>query len=876
MPGQSTDQDGEMPTESICDPAQDGCEGGEQFDLHEDQPGTIPQYNFDNIPQVLKKIPQWVVWKYEHRKEKITKVPYRADDPRVHASSTDPHTWCSFEVARSTFSRGGVDGIGFVFSDDLGIVGIDFDHCIEDGQITPDAWEELKEYSGTYAEQSPSGTGVHVLAYGKIPAGKKHGDREMYSSGRYFTCTGWSIDGFSSEIVECRPAIDAHYEKWFPEKNTEEKQQEKEPGSTPPELSDDEIIEIAYRAENGAKFDALFRGDISGYPSQSEADIALCGILAFYTQDAYQIDSLFRRSALYRPKWDEKHGTQTYGNATIETALRNATGEYNPQGKKTKHTYRELPPLPDEFPRVKLILIVNGLSLEEKSERALRVLIAANNPPRIFIKSGSLCRIMLDEHNNPVTAILRKDDLKHELERVVQFARLNKDNKRGHTPITPPDDVVADILAYPDLAEKFPALDAITECPFILPDGTIVAARGYNEETRTYLLFQGDLPYIPERPTQDDVQRTKEVIEDIFQDFPFDTDASRHNAYAGFFTTVLRPSIRGLTPLFVTDKPVMGSGGSLISKVWGIVGTGRLPYMNPFPKKNDEEMRKVITTRLRGGASFIVFDNIDGDLDQSSLAAVLTTPSWTDRLLGRNEEIKIANRAVWVANGNNIALGEDISRRGVYIRLIPDTPRPWERRCFAHAELEKYVTENRLKILAAIFTITRFWIQQGQPDPDVGIPPKGNYEEWRRMICGILTCAGYTQVLGNSGDMLTATDNEIAEWDAFLETWYHIWGENPVKVADIVERINSERNSTIGSYKDEEKIFDVLPTRLADAYNHGTPERVFGKQFSRQRDRVRASKLRLEKFYVHGGSMKWRVVNTERREMKQDTIQTDS
>lgn len=840
-------------------------------DLWEDttEETTPTPYNFDALPQEIRDIPHWVVWRYEHRQGRDTKVPYRADNPHIHASSIDPTTWSTFEAARETYERGEVDGIGFVFSEEMGIVGIDFDHCIENGQITPDAWEELSEYTATYAEVSPSGTGIHVLAYGWIPSGKKRGDREMYSSGRYFTCTGWCIDVFSNEITNCEHAIVAHYRKWFRrEKNTGERKQD----TKPPKRTDDEIKEIATRAENGAKFEALFSGDISGYPSQSEADIALCGILSFYTRDANQIDSIFRKSGLYRDKWDEKHGTQTYGDMTIETAIRNATGEYNPENKP-RRLYRELPPPPGEQPRAKLILFVNGLSLEEKSERALGALIEANNPPQIFVKSGFLCRVILDENNNPVTAIMRKDDLKHELERVLQFAKLSKDNKRGYTPIAPPDDVVSDILAYPNLSEKFPALDAITECPFILPNGLIVSKTGYDENTRTFLIYRDELPQIPDQPTQTDVENAKTIIEDLFTDFPFADEASRVNVIAGLFTAVLRPAINGLAPIFCIDKPVMGAGGSLISKMWGIVATGRIPLLSPFPD-DDDEMRKVVTTQLRGGAIFIVFDNVQTDINQQSLAAILTTEWWKDRLLGRNEELKLRNRAMWVANGNNLVLGGDIPRRTVYSRLVPNTEKPWERgeTEFRHPFLEQYTIEHRREIIAAILTITRFWLQQEQPKPDNRIPSMGSYEEWRRMIGGICTCAGYADLMGNS-EVMFQMSNENSEWDAFFEMWYRLWGEHPLKVGEIIERITMERNSTIGTYKDEEKLSDVLPAQLADAYNRGSPERAFGKHIGKQRDRIRASNLRLVAAYkAHGGAIKWKLVNVAKKTEHQDVL----
>ena len=77
-------------------------------------------------------------------------------------------------------------------------------------------------------------------------------------------------------------------------------------------LEDEEIIKMATAASNGLKFNQLWSGDISGYKSHSEADLALCQILAFWSgNNPDQIDRLFRQSGLYRPKWDEKRGSQT-------------------------------------------------------------------------------------------------------------------------------------------------------------------------------------------------------------------------------------------------------------------------------------------------------------------------------------------------------------------------------------------------------------------------------------------------------------------------------------------------------------------------------------------------------------------------------------
>lgn len=99
-------------------------------------------------------------------------------------------------------------------------------------------------------------------------------------------------------------------------------------------VSDQEVIDKAKDARNGGKFSTLFYGgwQAAGYPSQSEADAALCSLLAFWTQDAGQIDRIFRQSALMREKWDKRHHAdgRTHGQATIERALGAVTETYRP------------------------------------------------------------------------------------------------------------------------------------------------------------------------------------------------------------------------------------------------------------------------------------------------------------------------------------------------------------------------------------------------------------------------------------------------------------------------------------------------------------------------------------------------------------------
>ena len=100
----------------------------------------------------------------------------------------------------------------------------------------------------------------------------------------------------------------------------------------PPSLADEELLARMGEANNGQRFERLWRGEWRGeYPSQSEADLALCSILAFWTgRDAERMDQLFRRSGLFRPKWDEHRGSRTYGETTIATAIKRTHGVWTP------------------------------------------------------------------------------------------------------------------------------------------------------------------------------------------------------------------------------------------------------------------------------------------------------------------------------------------------------------------------------------------------------------------------------------------------------------------------------------------------------------------------------------------------------------------
>lgn len=151
------------------------------------------QYNmlevdFYEIPEEFKSLPQWVNWKFEPREQggKPTKILYSPLTGK-RAKSTDPDTWATFKEARVAYERGGYSGVGYVFSDDDRMVGIDLDKCRDSltGRVEPWAAEILTMFDETYCEISPSGTGFKIWAFGAIPGPRRRtGKIELYENGR--------------------------------------------------------------------------------------------------------------------------------------------------------------------------------------------------------------------------------------------------------------------------------------------------------------------------------------------------------------------------------------------------------------------------------------------------------------------------------------------------------------------------------------------------------------------------------------------------------------------------------------------------------------------------------------------------------------------
>lgn len=288
-------------------------------------------YMYEQIPQELKALPNWICWDAvpDEKRGKIKKVPINALTGGG-AMSNNPSTWCDFDTAVRASEKH--SGIGFMFGG-CPYFGVDIDGKEEEleayqrgenGNIISEFISTLQSYT----EISQSGKGIHIICRGKLPKrGRRKGSVEMYEDGRFFVMTGNSCSEYAG-ISDCTESIKPLHEKYIG--RGREPQAKVRPAVSL--SSADDIVKAAAGAKNGGKFVALYGGDTAGYTSSSEADMALCSILAFWTGcDASKMDVIFRSSGLMREKWDRPQSGSTYGALTIQKAIAGCSQVYSPK-----------------------------------------------------------------------------------------------------------------------------------------------------------------------------------------------------------------------------------------------------------------------------------------------------------------------------------------------------------------------------------------------------------------------------------------------------------------------------------------------------------------------------------------------------------------
>jgi hypothetical protein len=434
--------------------------------------------------------------------------------------------------------------------------------------------------------------------------------------------------------------------------------------------------------------------------------------------------------------------------------------------------------------------------------RKLSAALTAGAIPDLYVTSGQLVRIervsgttavdLDDDMPLPVTAsplttaLLAKLLAEHTY--TYKLATIKDKNGRPQQverETMPPPGVLAAATAGKEWPHV-PVLAGIIGTPVLRRDWSLLQAPGYDPASGLYLAPTVALPVVPQRPTTRQVAAAQAFVAGtLLGDFEWEDGASLANYVALMATPFLRRPLRALAPLFIISASAASSGKSLLTALTGLL-TGQ--QVVTWPGENEEELEKVITATFRKESGAVVFDNIpEGEaIGSARLAALLTTPVWSGRILGGSNIGSWPNDRLWMATGNNLRVGGDIASRSVSIRLKPSAPHPEERTGFAIPDLQGWILDpaNRARLLERLLVLVADWVAAGTPK-DTTVPAMRQFTPWAQGVGGFLAHHGITGFLGNLG-ALRAMDEADHKWAVFLAAWLDRFRTDPVRPVDLL------------------------------------------------------------------------------------------
>ena len=447
-------------------------------------------------------------------------------------------------------------------------------------------------------------------------------------------------------------------------------------------------------------------------------------------------------------------------------------------------------------------------------------------------------------------------------ELLARFAVWEQPTSEGPVPCHPPDWAVRGV----DSRKDWPGirhLEAVVEAPVFRADGTILQSPGYDPATGLFYRPEIDFEPVPERPSKADVQRARDELLEVVEDFPFGNEYHRSAWLSGVLTPLGRFAFYGPAPLHLVDANVRGCGKSLSTDAIATVVFGRDMARMSVPR-DDDEFRKRITAVALAAEPAVLLDNVGGILESASLDAALTGTRWSDRILGRSEMASgVPLIATWYATGNNVALGGDISRRTLHIRLESPEERPEERRDFHHPNLLAWIRRERARLVGAALSILVGYHTAGRPD--LKLRPWGGYEAWSDLIRSSIVWCGLPDPGETRQELAELADSEAAALRLLISGWGKIDPEGyGLRVADVLDAITDyqKHSTTMPPGYDEVRgaIIELCPTT-----RDGLPStRSVGAKLKHLRRRVVGGRC-LDMKPHHSGHF-WVVVSPERTE----------
>jgi hypothetical protein len=423
---------------------------------------------------------------------------------------------------------------------------------------------------------------------------------------------------------------------------------------------------------------------------------------------------------------------------------------------------------------------VNSGSLPDKTAQAWASVFVSNEPERVFANHAGILRI---NPGDVTWDVLDGKSARHVFSRSGDWVKATKD---GYSPLNPEQIVIDDMLET--INPPLPYLRKVTTIPVITADGKLVREFGYDEESEIYRVRSLDLRR-SDLGSNSKFKTPQEAVEfilgDCLADFPFATQQDKAHALSLMLHDFARNLFSGPSPFFLIDKPIHGTGATLLAGVLCYPSVGRIISNKAF-SKSDEEVRKQITSHLMSGGGPYLYDNLPDDevIDSNVLASVVTSNSISDRLLNTNTVVKLDNLGPWIGTGNNPDFAGQMKRRILRIRLIPTTADPYLRTGFLHDPLPEWIAEHREELVDACLFIVMSWVNAGRPA--WGGQPLGSFESFSKVMGGILKHAGVDGFMTNMDFQKDTGDSEAEMVRELIQTWWNEKADGNVKVTEIV------------------------------------------------------------------------------------------
>lgn len=350
----------------------------------------------------------------------------------------------------------------------------------------------------------------------------------------------------------------------------------------------------------------------------------------------------------------------------------------------------------------------------------------------------------------------------------------------------------------------------IARQPTILAGGAIGVPEGFEADYRPE-----DFP-----PYQGSGADALAELRGLLAEFPFASEADEAAALAAILTAVARPALR-TAPGFLVTAHDLGSGKSFLAELTGLFATPDVQMMRWAQRS--EEQDKLLLSLLMEGRPVCVFDNLMRDWVSPTLAAILTAPTYSDRLLGASEAVQVSTRCLWVATGNNVRAAQDLSRRVVTIELDPRCENPTTREFSGNPVSEVRANRGR-RVMCALHVLQAFLESGERPK----LTPLASFDEWSALIRGALVAHGLPDLAGGVVAQVEG-DDDRALLGFVLEVWHEAFGDEPMTLREVLQAMQAGGDR----YRDLRALFEEVAGERGDVNI-----RTLGYWFREQAGRV--------------------------------------